>query len=469
LTTVYAHLKSFEGPVGDLVDSLHYSLRENRLDELLPEQRLHVESGQIIARSGNTGSSAGPHLHFEVRRGDTPLNPLNYGFKVTDGIAPEFRGLYFYPIWEAFPVDDARPVSLARNGRNWRSTDSVVPVPAGRIGLAVLADDRANGRSNRNGIYRMRMTVDGETAFAFTLDSFQFHETRYINAHIDYAREAIKRQRVHRCFRLPGDRNSLYESVSGNGMIQLGEGERRDVVIEIEDRAGNQSEMRFGLKGVEAENPPPVSYRQMLKWDEDSYVYADDLILGFPAGSLYEDLYLRYETKADPDGYSDRHQIHESTTPIHEAFEISILADRLPAHLRKRALIIREDRRGRWRSVGGRWEDGFVKARSRELGTFYVAVDSTGPVIRSQTIREGGSIRNSRVLNFRVTDNLSGLEDWSATVDGEWALIDFDAKRNLMSVRLDAGLEPGSHLVVLKAADTVDNLAVLELTFKKLP
>lgn len=45
---------------------------------MLVKKGAHVRAGDVIARVGHTGRASGPHLHFEVRQGSTPVNPLAY-------------------------------------------------------------------------------------------------------------------------------------------------------------------------------------------------------------------------------------------------------------------------------------------------------------------------------------------------------------------------------------------------------
>lgn len=56
-----------------------YSTLYAHCSALLVQEGQRVEAGQVVARVGATGLATGPHLHFEVRRNGTPVNPLTSG------------------------------------------------------------------------------------------------------------------------------------------------------------------------------------------------------------------------------------------------------------------------------------------------------------------------------------------------------------------------------------------------------
>ena len=47
------------------------------LSKICFEQYEYIQKGDIIGFVGQTGMATGPHLHFEIRKGNIPLNPEN--------------------------------------------------------------------------------------------------------------------------------------------------------------------------------------------------------------------------------------------------------------------------------------------------------------------------------------------------------------------------------------------------------
>jgi murein DD-endopeptidase MepM/ murein hydrolase activator NlpD len=69
------------GGYGNMVEIDHgqgVSTRFGHLSTILVRAGDKVEAGDIIGRAGSTGRSTGPHVHYEVRRNDTPVDPMRF-------------------------------------------------------------------------------------------------------------------------------------------------------------------------------------------------------------------------------------------------------------------------------------------------------------------------------------------------------------------------------------------------------
>ncbi|HKZ38455.1 MAG TPA: M23 family metallopeptidase, partial [Chryseolinea sp.] len=76
-TTLYAHLDKFKGEIGQFILEEQYRKKSGEIDLFFQPTQFTVSRGDTIGLSGNTGSSGGPHLHFDIRDSrNFALDPL---------------------------------------------------------------------------------------------------------------------------------------------------------------------------------------------------------------------------------------------------------------------------------------------------------------------------------------------------------------------------------------------------------
>ena len=100
LTTVYAHLSRFSERIEKIINELQYKMKKYEVRKFFRPNELKIGKKELIGLSGNTGSSFGPHLHFEIRKTneELPINPLFYNFDVVDTIRPYLKNFFLYGI-----------------------------------------------------------------------------------------------------------------------------------------------------------------------------------------------------------------------------------------------------------------------------------------------------------------------------------------------------------------------------------
>ncbi len=470
-TSVYMHMHRFNDMIGQAVKDLQYS--EQRFDvDVKPEKgRLPVKKGDVIGLAGNSGSSGGPHLHFELRDTQTeaPINSQLFGLTIPDRVPPAISGITVYDLGDV-PFSEHTPRRHLRiqgsGGTYSLSPDQIIPV-SGKTGFGIITTDQSSTSTFRNGVYSIELLLDDQPVYTAVWEKFFFADSRAINSHIDYPHYILKNQRIQKSFIEPGNPLTIYRDTPNRGIIELSNDTVHRLTYRVRDVAGNTSTLSFRVqrRTLQQTAANPTTGTTLFPFDKENLFKTDILELTLPANTLYSDLYFNYTIGNKPaGGYSAMHHVHNRMTPVHTGYSLAIKPDAgLPPHLYAKALIV--DSRGH--SHGGRYENGFVRVTARSLGSFYVGIDTIAPVIRPINISQGKSLAGISTINFKISDNLSGIQSFNGYIDDQWVLMEYDPKAASLWHEFDKNLSKGKHRFRLVVTDWKDNEQVFEADFLK--
>lgn len=474
-TSVYAHLKNFPKEVAAYVKRAQYR-KESFEVELFPKaNRFAFKKGAVIGRMGLSGRSYGPHLHFEIRdtKSEKPINPLLFGIQAKDNVAPKLHELKVYFLNDKRETVRTKSRKLIKGSKRYRIKGDTLLIGAWRAGFALKAYDHMTKTPNWNGIYSLSMLKDEVPVYNFEMETFAFSESRFINAHLDYAEQVAKKSYFNRCYTLPGNRLSIYNDRVKKGVIELHKNKATKITMIAKDVAGNESKLEFWVRRDEVETPKALSYNYVLPYNEENVIETDDLYLHFPKGTLYENLYFKYQTSAEKSSnvYSVVHHLHDFETPVHKYYDLAIRPSRIPDRLKSKAFIAYcEPKKSTVQSCGGEWKAGRLEAKVRDLGDFCIMLDTIAPKI--VPIKFRSNMKGYSKMTFKITDNIKTARNveeltYRATIDGQWILLEFDAKKDLLTYRFDDKIKLGEHQFELIVKDHRNNRKVFKRTFQR--
>lgn len=464
-TTVYGHLQRYAGEIQKYVKENQYK-KETFEIELFPEAvSFPIKKGDLIAYSGNTGGSGGPHLHFEIRDGaQRPMNPLLFGIEIPDSKTPIITGVYAYSIGDDAEVNQSQnrtKIRLIKQKDGNYKAESLTAY--GKIGFGVSTYDQFDGASNKNGVYSINTTFNGTEKFEVLFNKFSFAETRYLNLYTDYEYFKTERGQIQKLFRDANNPLSLITKEDQNGFIEVQDSLNSLYTIKVKDFKGNSILVSIPITGKKLEILDPKIIQET-----DDYIYADQATsitkgkfsIYIPANSLYENTYLDIKAKGDT------LTLHKDVIPI--ARNITITADisAYTADDKDKLFIGRLNYRGDPYYTETTRDGNKLIAKTRTFGDYIFASDTTRPVIKPVNFSEGKWISNRKTLEVKITDALSGISSYRGTLNGKFILMEYNYKTHVLTYDFDddVNLETENNLKLI-VIDNVGNSTTFEAQF----
>ncbi|MBQ6652812.1 MAG: M23 family metallopeptidase [Prevotella sp.] len=413
-TSVYCHLKRFSPQIAAAVKRWQYQHQSYSADVRLKATDCPVSEGQVIATSGNTGSSQAPHLHLEIHDTKTwnMLDPLDYlKDYVADKMPPQAHGFM------ACPVQGEGVFNGGSNKQNFGFSSHHLQrefYAWGKVGFALWANDYMEATYNHYGIRYTQLKVDGREVFWSDVSNIPVDMNRLVNSWGDYAHKLRSNVWYLKSFVEPGNYLPMLHADENRGIINFNEERDYQVVYTISDFANNTSEYSFTIRGHRQALPgqKSVNAMRLMRWDRTNYYNLPGMRLRIPTRQLPDNVELRPLMRRGT--YSDVYRFYATSYPLFTGASVSL---RCKQHVADPSKLYVVCHLGSPKYLGGVYKDGWVTATIRDLGVDYeLAYDDQPPLVNM--------VSTGEQITIGMVDKHSGLRSYKAFIDDEFVLFE---------------------------------------------
>ena len=466
-TSVYAHLSKFGDGIQEYVKNIQYQKESYETGNIYPaENEITVKKGQVIAFTGRTGGFVAPHLHYEIRDTKTEhiINPLLFGLKIKDSIAPRINKLIAYPIGEGSRINRSvkkQSLAIKKDSLNNYRTNRISA--SGSIGFGINVYDLLGKELNKNGVYSIEMKVNGKRHYYHDVETFSFAESKYINLLIDYPYFATYKNRIQKTFREKETKLSIYEDLVKDGFVDVKEGFSYKVEIIAKDFKGNRSSVKIPIIGVKSESillqEKDTTNYKILKNKFQKFTEGG-VTVAFPKNTFYKDIFIDFSVNGK------LATVHKPTIPLNKSFTITFDSTMYKKSEAEKIYIANINNKKYPSYQNTRKKSDKVFTTSKTLGKYTLLIDNQIPKIYNPNFKNNGWVSQLNFLTIKISDIQSGIKSYKAFIDDEWILMEYDVKKKKLSYNFnDKKLVGSKHIFKLVVSDNVGNTNTYNATF----
>ena len=455
LTTVYAHLNKYAPKIDSLVTAEQHRLKTFDINLSFNPNNIIVTKGEIIAYSGNSGHSFGPHLHMEIRHTESgdALDPLPY-FKnlIKDNTAPIAHNISLFPVMGQGCVNSTNIPSH----KIIKSSENLEFNAWGKVYPAIKANDYMNDTHNVFGVKHLILKVDGEEVYHRIIDRFKFNATRAINTLVDYY-ELNKNGSWYMHTKIPESKplGCMIESSPNNGIIDIIEERAYKCEFILKDEHQNSTSIKFTINGVKEKIQPHHIIGKEIKYNISDTINFNGLNAIFYEYCFYDNINLNIEHKESNEYLSPIYSIGNMSIPIAQSYRIAIDITNDKLTDKEKYCIVRINK-GKQYAIRSLYRDGKMIAYVNRFGSYAVSQDITSPKINPYNEKNWAK---SGIITFKISDNLSGIKKYYGTIDGQWVMFEADTKNSIISYNSKNKKLKGKHTIKINVIDYCNNNA----------
>lgn len=466
-TTVYGHLKKFSPTIEKYIKSRQYKKESFTIQVYPSASDLIIKKGELIAYSGNTGSSHGAHLHYEIRKtkGAIPHNPMLFGIEVKDTQKPIVKGVYIYPISEESQINQSDTVVQTNLKQHNLGSFTAEPVQAfGKIGIGINTYDKQDGSYNWNGVYNIKLLSNGTKIYEQEVEKFSFGESHYIKLLLDYERYIKYHDYIQRLFIEPVNKLSIYKNNINNGFITIDEEKDYQISIEVCDFKNNKTVINIPIVGKNLALKNECKKEKITAHYFDrtnvNYITEDDFTVTFDKYTFYKNFYFDY---TENNGIIT---LHNNTIPLRKKFTLNIDVSKYSAEQRKHMYIAQANKKGNYYYKNTKKRETKFSTKSKYLGKFKLDIDSIKPTVKAINFAQGKWLSNYKELIVKIKDDKSGINYYRATINGKWILMEYESKKGTLTYNFsDHKTKSGKQNLKIVVLDNAGNKTIYNTYF----